>query len=174
MKSYLNNQSAPRGIRNNNPGNLIRTNIKWLGKIPFTESTDKKFEQFRSVEYGIRAMAADLLNDIEKGKNTIQKIVYEFAPPSENETSAYIKAVSDSTGIKPTEPIKPSKEILAALIKAHIKVENGKAASQYIPDADIKAGIDLLPTSLKSKLITTAAVITPIFLLILGLLYIKK
>ena len=82
MKSYLQNQSAPRGIRNNNPGNLVRTKIKWVGKIPFAESTDQKFEQFRSVEYGIRAMAADLLNDIDKGKNTIQKIVYEFAPPS--------------------------------------------------------------------------------------------
>ena len=43
----------PRGIRNCNPLNIIRSKSKWLGMR--REQTDKKFVQFKEMKYGWRA-----------------------------------------------------------------------------------------------------------------------
>jgi hypothetical protein len=67
--SYLSN--SPRGVRNNNPGNLVYTHIKWQGKVPKHQNKDRRFEMFIAPEYGVRAMIKDLKHDIEKGKNTV-------------------------------------------------------------------------------------------------------
>jgi hypothetical protein len=177
MKSYL-GSSAPRGIRNNNPGNLVITSIKWQGKIPVAQNTDKKFEQFRSIEYGIRAMAMDVLNDINKGKNTLNMLITEYAPPAENDTLAYIKAVSQKTGLKHNEVIKPTPETLAAIIGAKIQVENGKDWNKYLSAQDIKNGIALMPNktleAIKTVAKTGAVISLPIIFVFLALLIAKK
>ena len=49
--------AIPRGIRNNNPGNIRWSNDQWKGLIPKDQASDKAFCVFRSPEYGIRAMA---------------------------------------------------------------------------------------------------------------------
>ena len=51
----------PRGIRNNNPGN-IRWGDNWKGLVPEDKRTDRSFCQFIDVKYGIRAIARILLN----------------------------------------------------------------------------------------------------------------
>jgi len=152
MKSYLGQSNLPRGIRNNNPGNLIRTSSGWLGKIPFSQSTDSHFEQFTFIEYGIRAMAYDIIGDVNKGKNTLTLLIHEYAPPFENDTVAYINSVSDSTGLAPTAPIVLSEDFLKEVIKAKIKVENGASALQYVTDQDIVNGINLLPANMLAGL----------------------
>lgn len=83
MSSFLGRKDLTRGIRNNNPGNLRVTPDKWVGKIPLSQNTDlnKSFEQFTEIKYGIRAMLIDLLGDIGKGKDTIRKLISEYAPP---------------------------------------------------------------------------------------------
>lgn len=158
MKSFLGQTSLPRGLRNNNPGNLVKTNIPWAGKI--TPSGDPNFEQFNYLEYGIRAMASDTIHDVNAGMNTITSLITEYAPPSENNTAAYIASVSDTTGIAPTVPFLLNETTLAAIIKAKIEVENGSVAFNYITDEDIQNGINLLPESLlislKKKRLPTA------------------
>lgn len=158
MKSFLGQTSLPRGLRNNNPGNLVKTNIPWAGKI--TPSGDPNFEQFTYLEYGIRAMASDTIHDVNAGMNTIASLITEYAPPSENNTAAYIASVSDTTGIAPTVPFLLNETTLAAIIKAKIEVENGSVAFNYITDEDIQNGINLLPESLlislKKKRLPTA------------------
>lgn len=47
--------NLPRGIRNNNPGN-IRWGSDWQGLISEEERTDKSFCQFQDPVYGLRAM----------------------------------------------------------------------------------------------------------------------
>lgn len=87
----------PRGLRNNNPGNLIKGMKPFLGeKFP---STDPRFRQFETIEYGYRAGLKLLVNFISQGYNTIGKIINRWAPPVENNTNAYIQAVSKKTGI---------------------------------------------------------------------------
>jgi hypothetical protein len=120
---YLPN--APRGIRNNNPGNLIYTNIKWNGKLPKEQNKDRRFEMFIAPEYGIRAMIKDLKHDIEKGKNTVPTLISEYAPKYENNTGAYITTVCRDLKVKQTARLLPTKNTLRLLVFSIAKVENG-------------------------------------------------
>lgn len=144
MSSYLGDSVKSRGIRNNNPGNLIFTNIAWQGKLPLSKNTDKHFEQFTEMKFGIRAMILDVFNDIKKGKNTVKKLITEYAPPSENNTVNYINVVSQAVKLHPDEVFKVIDfNLVFNLAKAIIKHENGKD-SQYVNDSDILDAFDLI------------------------------
>lgn len=142
-KSFLNNH-AVRGLRNNNPGNLIRTADAWQGKIPFPQSKDTKFEQFTSLKWGLRAMLKDLIHDINKGKNTVTKLINEYAPKSENNTEAYIASVCKTIGVTPTQKITAiNNQFLILLVRAILKVELGGANTQ-VTDGDIQEALEAL------------------------------
>ena len=141
MTSYLGRTELPLGLRNNNPGNLVLTNIGWLGKVPNDQNTDRHFEQFTSIEYGLRAMAMDLRTDIRKGQNTITRLVYEYAPPTENDTQAYIAYVEKNTGINRDQTITPDFATLKKLIRAKTTFENGAQYAGYISDKMIEDGL---------------------------------
>jgi hypothetical protein len=142
-KSFLGNHST-RGLRNNNPGNLVITNSKWQGKISKEKNTDGKFEQFQNITYGIRAMLKDIIHDVNKGKNTVSKIISEYAPPNENNTKSYIDSVCKSIGVTPHQKLTViNAPFLVALSRAIFKVELGKPHS-LIEDSDIIQAINLL------------------------------
>jgi hypothetical protein len=63
--------NEPRGIRNNNPGNIRLTRIDWEGKLLDSDNTDREFEQFVSPYFGLRAMARNLKSYQERGVTTI-------------------------------------------------------------------------------------------------------
>lgn len=149
MKSFLNQSGLVRGLRNNNPGNLIRTNNNWLGKIPFAESGDKKFEQFKELRYGIRAFYKDIINDIGKGANTIVKLVSEYAPSFENNTTAYINSVAKAMGVDKNSILKADKTTLIALAKAKFAVELGVENSKMITDSDYQDAMNILGVELE-------------------------
>lgn len=131
--------SKARGIRNNNPGNLVKTNDAWKGKVPHTQNTDSRFEQFIAPEWGIRAMFIDIKGDItKKGQNTIRKLITSYAPQFENNTAAYIAVVSKAIGKSPDSQLTANDYL--PLIKAIIKHENG---IQPYSDEIIKKGIAL-------------------------------
>ena len=91
----------PRGIRNNNPLNIRKSADKWQGLSTLQE--DKEFFQFETIEWGWRA-AFVILCKTYYGKyklRTIRDIVTRWAPAKENNTPAYIRHVSDYTGIGP-------------------------------------------------------------------------
>ena len=121
--TYLSN--APRGIRNNNPGNLIFTNIKWNGKLPRHQNKDRRFEMFISPVYGVRAMIKDLKHDIEKGKNTVPKLVEEYAPRFENNTDHYIETVCKDLKVSERAKLLPTKNTLRLLVLSMTRVETG-------------------------------------------------
>jgi hypothetical protein len=125
--TYLNDPHWPRGIRNNNPGNLRRTKDNWLGKVSIMESKDRSFEQFKKYWHGIRALIKDLRNDYFKDKKqTISELIYEYAPPTENNTKQYINQVCKATGLKPDEIFEWNKETIKTLCIAIVKHENGR------------------------------------------------
>ena len=112
-----------RGYRNNNPGNIVKTKTKWKGEIA---SKDKRFKTFINMEYGYRAIFVTLNSYIRKGFNTISKIINRYAPPHENVTSAYVKHVSEETGIPKDEPIEFAETDKIKKIVASIsRIENG-------------------------------------------------
>ena len=91
-----------RGIRNNNPGN-IRLGAGWQGMAD--EQTDHDFVVFKAPEWGIRAIAKILLSDARNGITNVRGIINRWAPPVENNTDAYIAAVSNQLQVNPDQYI---------------------------------------------------------------------
>lgn len=120
----------PRGIRNNNPLNIRKGN-NWKGERP--HQTDKAFEEFETMQYGIRAGFIILRKYITgyfglcDKINTIEKIVRRWAPPSENATQKYIDFVANDMGISSHLPISfQNKAKMVDLVYAMIFVECGQ------------------------------------------------
>lgn len=132
--SFLGQSSLTRGLRNNNPGNIRRSSSAWQGKIPHTQSTDTAFEQFASIEWGIRAMYKLLINYSNDGLNTVQKIINKYAPASENNTAGYIAFVIGRVGVSATSILTMNKSTLIALAKAMVTMEIGQDNANKIPD----------------------------------------
>lgn len=115
--------SGPRGIRNNNPGNIERSGVTWKG-MASDQSSDSRFIVFSAPEYGIRAMARVLRNYMAQGYDTVQEVINRWAPPIENDTGAYVRSVASKLGVDPTAPIGSAH--IPALIEAIIQHENGQ------------------------------------------------
>lgn len=82
--------AAPtRGERNHNPFDLEHDGTAWQGLA----GTDGPFCVFRDDASGLRAGFLDLHTAWRRGARTVRAIVTRYAPPSENDTTAYIAAV---------------------------------------------------------------------------------
>lgn len=135
---------VPRGIRNNNPLNIRKGN-NWKGERP--NQTDKAFEEFESMEMGVRAGFYLIrkymtgYNGLTEKFNTIEKIIRRWAPASENNTQAYIDTVAKKTGISPRLKLSfQSKRQMADIVAAMIEVECGQSIDRQI----IESGYDML------------------------------
>jgi hypothetical protein len=132
-----------RGLRNNNPGNLRKTSAnQWVGEIQ--PSSDPAFCQFDTMAHGIRAIAITLINYQQMHKlRTIREIITRWAPPEENNTSAYISNCADLTGYDPDAALNMTREDdLTALVMAICQHENGIDATA-IPQIQYDAGVNL-------------------------------
>lgn len=132
--------SVPRGIRNNNPGNIRNSSTVWVGEV--VPSKDKDFKQFKSAAYGYRAVIK-LLQNYRKlhGCKTISDFVNRWAPPSENNTSGYITRVCREMQVPNIYvPDVEDKTTMCNFAAAISLVENGVAAVMR----DVEKGWDLL------------------------------
>ena len=120
-------KKLPRGIRNNNPGNVERNKDRWLG-MSADQSADSRFLVFDTPEAGIRALMRILINYQERhGIKTMREAINRWAPPAENNSSAYVQHVSRLTGFDPDEPLDfLDREINVALARAIVRHENGE------------------------------------------------
>lgn len=137
-------EAISRGERNCNPLNLVR-GIQWKGLRQ--EQTDSRFCQFVSMKYGWRAALITLrsyitgLNGKRQPRDTIEKIITRWAPPSENDTENYIKCVSSAVGIDRRMRIKwQDRVFVCAIVKAMAYQECGK----LFPIEDIYSVYDIL------------------------------
>lgn len=130
--------TQPRGIRNNNPGNLRRTSDPWQGLAE--TQLDAEFFQFVSPKWGIRALARTLIAYQDRHNlRTIRQIISRWAPPAENETNAYIEHVATTLGVSADEPIDVHQyAVMRPLTNIIIKHENGQ---QPYTDAELDAGL---------------------------------
>ncbi len=119
-----------RGERNNNPLNIRKVaGQHWRGEaLPQRGSGEGAFCRFESMAYGIRAAFCILRTYRDKYKLVcIEDIITRWAPPSENDTSAYIMNVCLLTGFgakgRFTETQWPK------LIKAMALIESGMKLS---------------------------------------------
>ncbi len=129
----------PRGLRNNNPGNIRRSGNNWKGKLP--AGGDPEFEVFVDMAHGYRALLINLRTYVNRYRcDTIRKIITRWAPPTENNTGGYILQVSRLTGMQPDEEVKATKETLTAIAGAISYVENGVPAKRE----DVEAGWEII------------------------------
>ncbi len=135
-----------RGLRNNNPGNIRRSRVRYEGEVP---SADVSFKAFRSMAYGYRAIFV-LLDSYRRkyGLCTIRQMLNRYAPPSENFTEGYVRYVVTQTGIAPDESLDTlSPHDMVPFVAAISKVENGVAARM----ADVWAGWGLFEESVAGR-----------------------
>lgn len=116
----------PRGIRNNNPGNIEKGD-PWQG-LAKDQSGDSRFAVFESPKWGIRALARLLITYQDKhGLRTIRQIINRWAPPVENDTLAYAKAVAAQVGRDIDDPVDVHRyEHAEPIVRAIIQHENGQ------------------------------------------------
>ncbi|EKN15059.1 hypothetical protein HMPREF1076_02396 [Parabacteroides goldsteinii CL02T12C30] len=129
----------PRGIRNNNPGNIRNSERNdWNGEVSKADKKDQAFEEFKTMADGVRAMML-LLQKYQRSYNlhTVKELVERWAPRNENNTAAYVRTVCkemqmpECCGLDLTD-----KGTMCALVDAMCYVENGV----HIDMADIEAG----------------------------------
>lgn len=142
---------GPRGVRNNNPGNLEASSSNpWVGQT----GSDGRFAKFETPEHGIRALGRNLISYQRQGIDTVGEIINRWAPPTDNnDTAAYIKSVCAQLGVKADQPLDASNpDTLQALCAAIIKHENGSqpySNEQLSTGVSAALGLSQLPTSNK-------------------------
>lgn len=113
----------PKGIRQNNAGNIRNTSIVWRGEV----TKDEEFEVFDTPENGLRALMKLILNYNRKyGLNTVQQIINRWAPPIENDTGSYQEHVAKVLGVRVNQEFDLNRDKLILLAKAIVRHENGK------------------------------------------------
>jgi hypothetical protein len=118
---------APRSVRNNNPGNL-KTSAFTKSLPGYTGTDSGGFAVFESPQAGAAAQGALLSNYIDRGFNTIGKIIGRWAPPTDNnDTAAYVRNVAKELGVNPGDTV--TKAIIPRLQAAIARVEGGPGAS---------------------------------------------
>lgn len=129
----------PRGLRNNNPGNIRRNSDVFQGEV--NPSRDQQFKQFKTMAHGYRAVFKILSNYYRVYKlNTIRKMITRWAPENENNTAVYVSLVSSYSGIGPDDLISFDREQMIRIVAGMSKVENGREADM----SDVIAGWSLL------------------------------
>lgn len=131
------NSSAARGLRNNNPGNIEASSENpWEGQA----GSDGRFAKFETPEHGIRALGKNLLSyNRLHGLDTVAEMITRWAPPKENDTDSYIKAICAQLGVGANDQIDVTNpRTLAALCAGIVNHENG---SQPYTDDQIGAGV---------------------------------
>lgn len=117
---------SPRGLRNNNPGNVkaLGGGQQWQGQ---TGVDANGFAVFDSMENGQRAMQRNLQSYGRQGVNTVGSIINRWAPSSDNNpTSAYVQYVASQLGVRPDQPLDLNNpQTLSALSTAIARFENG-------------------------------------------------
>ena len=160
--------STPRGIRNNNPGNLDQGS-PWQGLV--NNPAEPRFCTFKDPVWGIRALTVTLITYHDKRRakdgssiDTIREVIERWAPPHENNTAAYINEVSKAVGVAPDMIIDlHDYNTMRPLVEAIIRHENGRGplktlnswySAEVIDEGMRRAGVVKPVTAVKAVPVT--------------------
>ncbi len=129
--------SGPRGIRNNNPGNIERNSIQWQGALTPDQvqaaglTWDPVYVQFDTAANGVRAIGHVLLSKAGRGLVSVDQIIRDY---SKTDQDAYVRNVTAAIGLDPdaggaTQVIDVA-ALLPTLATAIIQQENGEQPYQ--------------------------------------------
>ncbi len=117
-------------IKNNNPLNIRVGKSKWQGQVSPSPRRGVRGEAggafcvFSSVEWGLRAAFCLLRTYATKYRlNCVRDIITRWAPPSENDTTSYIRHVCQLTGFGGNQRL--TEKDWPRLVKAMARMECG-------------------------------------------------
>ena len=127
----------------NNPGNIRLTSETWVGQVKPGDST--AFVTFSEPLYGYRALYKLIINYINGGFNNLNRIVYKYAPPGDNNPSnAYVQFLENYTGLNREQTINPYD--FSTIFKIGMGISRFETGQ--IPNfEDAEAGLRLVLTS---------------------------
>lgn len=129
-------KTLPRGLRNNNPLNIRWSKNEWLGKVK--NNTDGAFEQFLTIEYGLRAAFLNIRTIIRRRaqqnlSTNIKQLVHVWAPESDhNNEMSYVITIAKKTGLQPNDIVNvKNKTFMCLLVYGMAWVEVGTALTMF-------------------------------------------
>lgn len=142
-------------FRNHNPvAILLDPAAKWPGRIPPSRNTDGEFEQYESLQAGLNAAVAQILDHARRhGAYTLAKIVRRHLnnrrlpnrqPLGDKDIVTYMARVGRLAGLRPDQHLDLNRpEVLKSILCAIIAVETCRKlpADAEINVAFAKAGI---------------------------------
>ena len=140
---------TPRGIRNNNPGNL-RPGSQWRGLAD--PPSDGQYLRFVSPEFGLRALAL-LVRNYQRNQRlfTVRAMISRWAPPDgrdangrpySQDTESYIAAVARRLGVSPDARVNASDPAtLEKLTRAIVAHENGARWERHYTPAQYAGAV---------------------------------
>ncbi|TXE26163.1 hypothetical protein FOT62_23310 [Serratia marcescens] len=150
-RGLIGRSSTPRGIRNNNPGNL---NYVGQNGATLEDHATPRFARFNSAFEGFAALGKQIkayYNGTSKAAGyqklqSVEDIISRFAPASENNTQAYINKLSKMLGVGRGDSLNiQDPKVLATLMNGITQIENGK--NPYAPEMVLKAAQSTLTTN---------------------------
>ena len=119
---------GPRNLRNNNPGNI--EDGAFAKSQPGYTGSDGRFAQFSSPDAGAVAQTTLLKSYVNRGFNTIDKIVGRWAPSSDNnDTNAYAATVAKATGLARDAVIAPNDTAALGAVRAAMEHVEGHGST---------------------------------------------
>ncbi|HFZ1933612.1 lytic transglycosylase [Serratia marcescens] len=143
IRGQFSGANEPRGIRNNNPGNL---NYVGQNGATLEDHATPRFARFNSAFEGFAALGKQIkayYNGTSKAAGyqklqSVEDIISRFAPASENNTQAYINKLSKMLGVGRGDSLNiQDPQVLATLMNGITQIENGK--NPYEPEMVLKA-----------------------------------
>lgn len=136
---------TPRGIRNNNPGNIRRSIDKWQGLADPDHQIDLHYFIFGNPIYGIRAIARTLIECQDKfGMQGVKGILFRWAQMT-GKPEGYVAQAVKKSGMTDYEGVNMHKYAdLKLMVKTIILQENGQIpyTDAQIDKALVLAGIE--------------------------------
>lgn len=133
---------TPRGIRNRNPGNIEASGwaIRQSGYIG--PEPAGRFATFDTMAHGIEALIRLLVRYREQGVRSVRAIISKWAPPSENNTEAYLQHVARDLGVSADEELRDDPAVYRALAVAIAAFECGaQEFAAAASDAEIESAV---------------------------------
>lgn len=129
----MNEVKITRGCRNNNPLNIRRSRSNWLGKVSFRKSSDSVFEQFDTMEHGLRAAMCLLIRYINVYKlQSVRAVIHRWAPACDgNNEDAYVAYVSKQLRSNFISPyyFQATSSVIVNLVRSMAYVESSQVFS---------------------------------------------
>ena len=139
MKSFRTEEYKNSPLYQNNPGNLPNKGEDWGGKVLKAQRKgNAKYEEFMTVEYGLRALMINIRTIMDKGgKNTIADFARRFYPAaSTNKYLLYEKTLTKAFGIDNHKRITAfTTDFYIKMAKIVASIEMGAAESLIPADA---------------------------------------